>query len=736
MGAHFGENPKRISSYTLQPRRSSIFPVCVWGTIVNDHQKDVFAGSSRLHRGAGWQFWAAVLVLITALTMPAFVVRAYGGQVIAHNTPAYVATAKKLGAEDSSKTIDVSIWLQPHNRAALNALVRDLYDPASHNYRQWLKTSDIVAQFAPTAEESKVVQEFFASKNLAVVSVDPNNFYVRARGTIAAIENAFHVKLNDYQVGEQTLRANASDPAIDGPAAALVQAVSGLDSGAFTHPLDVRPSSLAPAPGGLSSRHDVWATKSAAANSSLLETVCFTGPKTEQHTTFGGYPKATYKGNGYATSPSLLGCGYAPANVYAAYNLTGLYAEGHNGTGQTVVIIDWCGSPTILDDANAFSKRFGLPKLTASNFSILNYPAPSDCAGVDPEINLDVEWTHAIAPSANIDLVVPPTADFEDVDEATYYAATAGLGNVISGSYASPEFLVPDTELAKENLISEIAAVAGVATNFASGDEGNYGALFLPPTVSVPADLPYATGVGGVALALNADNSIAFQTGWETHVSTLIDGGTIYDPPRPLNFTGFDGGAGGGPSAYFAKPSFQRGVPGKYRQVPDIAWLADPFTGVVITISQTGQLPTQVSYVVGGTSLSTPMFSALWAIANQEAGTALGQAAPYLYSMPATTITDIVPYASPNDATAVVQVSSAVTHRYNAAQTLEVIPSLFGTFYSAIWDDPSAANTALDVSFGKDYFLKPTVGWDEVTGLGTPNAKAFADWFAPAAGKK
>ena len=701
---------------------------------MNRHMQELFSRLARVQRGMWRRLGATILGFVAGTMLPGFPLRAFAGQLVSHNTPAYVATAKKLGAEDPSKTIDVSIWLEPHNRSALDALVRDLYDPASPSYRQWLKTSDIVARFAPTSEEAKVVQEFFTSKKMKVVSVDPNNFYVRAHGTIAEVENAFHVKLNDYQVGTQTLRANASDPYIDGPAAALVQAVSGLDSGGFTHPLDLKPTSLGPASAGMTDRHD-FSHATSATGSNLLDTVCFTGPKTEEHTTYGGFPKATYKGNGYATTSSLLGCGYAPANLYAAYNLSGLYAEGFNGSGQTIVIIDWCGSPTILNDANAFSKRFGLPKLTASNFSILNYPGPSTCSGVDPEVNLDVEWTHAIAPGAIIDLMVPPTSAFEDVDEATYYAVTAGLGNVISGSYASPEFLVPDTELSKENLISEIAAAAGVATNFASGDEGNYGALFLPPTVSVPADLPYATGVGGVSLALNANNSIAFQTGWETHETILIDGGVIYDPPRPLNFTGFGGGAGGGPSAFFAKPSFQKAVPGKFRRVPDIAWLADPFTGVPIVISQTGQLPTQLTYVIGGTSLATPMFSALWAIANQEAGVALGQAAPYLYAMPANTITDIVPRTSADDVTSVIQASSAVTHRYDPAQTLEVIPSLFGTFYSAIWDVPSAANTALTVSFGKDYYLKPTVGWDPVTGLGTPNAKAFADWFAPVAAK-
>jgi subtilase family serine protease len=676
--------------------------------------------------------WLCNVVLFSAvLTTMVLPVRAADGQFIPNNTPAYVASAKNLGAADPSQTIEVSIWLNPHNRAALDALASSLYNPKSSNYRHWLKSSDIASRFAPPAAEAKTVQDFFESNSLKVVSVGPNNFYVRARGTVADVESAFHVQLNNYQVDSKVLVANASDPYVTGPAAALVQAVSGLDSGGFEHPLDLRPASLSPTtPFGPKN----LGRAASAADATFFQSVCFTGPKTENHTTYGTYPKATYKGNGYY-SPTP-GCGYSPSNIYGAYNLNGLYAEGYNGTGQTVVIIDWCGSPTIRQDANVFSERFGLPALTASNFNIINVGGPSACSGVDMEINLDVEWSHAIAPGAKIDLVVPPTADFEDVDEAVYYAANYGLGNVISGSYASPEFFVSQAELSKENLISEIAAVLGIATNFASGDSATYLTDHIPLTVSVPADLPYATGVGGVSLALNSDNSIAFQTGWESQVSVLVDAGVIYDPPRPLNFYGFDGGAGGGPSAFFAKPPFQKGVPGKYRQVPDVSWLADPFTGGVVLISEPNQLPEQIWYAVGGTSLSTPMFSALWAIANQEAGTALGQAAPYLYSMPSTTITDIVPYLPGHDVTAVIQDSSTVTHSYNPSETLEVVEPLFGEFYSAIWDDPAAENTALTVSFGQNYYLKVGVGWDDVTGVGTPNAQAFADWFAPTAAKK
>jgi subtilase family serine protease len=85
------------------------------------------------------------------------------------------------------------------------------------------------------------------------------------------------------------------------------------------------------------------------------------------------------------------------------------------------------------------------------------------------------------------------------------------LGNSFSGSYGSVESLTPASALDTENLISEIAAISGISTNFSSGDDGDFTVRGIPATVNAPADSPWATAVGGVTLALNSDNSIAWQ---------------------------------------------------------------------------------------------------------------------------------------------------------------------------------------------------------------------------------
>jgi hypothetical protein len=99
--------------------------------------------------------------------------------------------------------------------------------------------------------------------------------------------------------------------------------------------------------------------------------------------------------------------------------------------------------------------------------------------------------------------------------------------------------------------------------------------------------------------------------------------------------------------------------------------------------------------------------------------------------MHAPAIQDIVPYSSPYDVVALVEETSSSSAQFSAAEVLQADEPLFGKFYSALWTDPSGEeNTGLVLSFGADYFMKPAVGWDEVTGVGAPlDAKAFVDSF-------
>src|SRR5271169_2735155 len=190
--------------------------------VMNLKNEAHFAASLRRPR----KLWLVVLVvtLIASTALPAL---AASGQYITHNTPRYVSTAKNLGTANPSKTIEVSVWLNPHNRSQMDELASQLYDRTSSTYRHFLTRSQIAARFAPTADEAKTVREFLEGHNLKLVKVGPNNFFVRVRGSVGDVESAFHVVLNDYQVRGKVVRANDRAPFVEGPAAVLVRSISG-----------------------------------------------------------------------------------------------------------------------------------------------------------------------------------------------------------------------------------------------------------------------------------------------------------------------------------------------------------------------------------------------------------------------------------------------------------------------------------------------------------------------------
>ena len=670
------------------------------------------------------RYLAISLVLISSILGTVRIAYSATGQFIENNTPSFVRTATKIGPADPSQTIEITVWLNVHNRQNLDAVTKDLYNPASSHYRDWLSFSQIEANYGPTAQEANAVKKFLTAHDLSILQADPHHFFVRAQGTIAHVSSAFRVKLSNFNVNGKVIRANSTNPYIDSAAVApFVHLVSGLSN----QQSEIVPIQRSTPSASTSSVKAAAAARSASSPSNFFSSNCFSAPTTDVLTMNGGLPAATFTGNLYGGT-SIGGCGYTPAEIRAAYGLPALYNEGYDGKGQTIVIFEICNTATIQSDANAFSAQFGLPALTSTNFSVIGYPVASPCDYVSVEESLDVEWAHAVAPGANIVVLVTPniTTDSgfaQDIDIALLYAVSNHLGNVISFSYGLPELFFAPADLDQTNLLTQIAAISGVSADFSSGDSGDYTEYGFPATVEYPADTQYGTAVGGISLALNGSNEIKWQSGWGTNINLLDDQGLVSDPP----LGSFYAGSGGGPSAFFSKPGFQHKLPGSFRLLPDISWIGDPFTGVVVAQSYNNVYPPLEWFPIGGTSVACPMFSALWAIANQEAGTPLGQAARYVYSMPSSTITDIVPVGSSTNVTGTITDASGITS-YSASALAE---PLDGTtvFYDALWNIPLNLNTVELVTFGTDTNLQTAPGWDDVTGLGVPKPKAFADFF-------
>ncbi|HLX86591.1 MAG TPA: S53 family peptidase [Terriglobales bacterium] len=647
-----------------------------------------------------------------------------------------VASGRDLGAEDPSTQMTATVWLRQRNKPAFDALVKSMYEKGSPNYHKWLTMADYKAKFAPADQDAAAVRDFLTSHNLTIVSTDKNNHYVMARGRVGDVQNAFSVQIRRFDVKGAVRRVATTEPSVAGPTGTVVAAVQVGDLAYSSDWAPSRDLDTGKAYAG------VPLTPGVNPDGLFFSANCFRKPETKIFKTPGGGPYAVYSGNRYGSNissgpPNLSPCGYDAAELETAYGLKKAFKKGWDGTGQTIVIVDAFGSNTILADANAFADLNGLPELTSSNFQTFTPNGSATCTATNGciagnwqfETTLDVESAHAIAPGANIALVLGADNSFTNLDIANLFAIENLLGNVLSNSFGISEIALVDffpSELVVENGLSELAAALGISQQISTGDAGDnlivdqndFGINAVSPQAN--ATSPFVTAVGGTSLFLNGDKSIKFQTGWGMNFARIANP-TPNPPTIPPLLFGFQGGAGGGVSTFFAKPSFQSSLPGSFRMVPDISMEADPETGIEIIVTP-DSVPGDQQFVevFGGTSLSAPMFSALWAVTNQVAGVPLGQAAPILYSLTGGAITDVTDLTSPFN------VAGVIFNPPNPP-TLEspdaLAAPLDGTtnYISALFQSPSS--TRWDVfTFGTDSSLTTGPGWDNVTGLGTPNA--------------
>jgi subtilase family serine protease len=321
--------------------------------------------------------------------------------------------------------------------------------------------------------------------------------------------------------------------------------------------------------------------------------------------------------------------GLTPRQVRAAYDTGPLLTRSVTGKGQTIVIVDSFGSPTIAADLAHFDRHYGLA--APPSFRIIQpagrvpeYHATDSRTSWAAETTLDVEWAHVLAPGARILLVETPTAEnegttgFPQIVTAEKYVLRHRLGQVISQSFAATEQTFPSrAALARLRGAYQLAASDHVPVLAASGDEGATGFkfemtdLYTHRAVSWPATDPLVTAVGGTRLFLRANGS-----------------------RRQPDVAWAD--SGGGRSLFFARPAFQNGVravTGSQRGVPDVSMDASCASPVSVYGSYGGNDGPWST--ICGTSVATPMLAGLVALASQVAGHRLGEINQALYAMAA-----------------------------------------------------------------------------------------------------
>jgi subtilase family serine protease len=360
---------------------------------------------------------------------------------------------------------------------------------------------------------------------------------------------------------------------------------------------------------------------------------------------------------------TIAPAGYTPAQIRHAY---GFDSVTNDGTRQIIAIVDAYDDPAVASDLQKFVNTFGLqpmyglPNTSACTIAAGPHPCfqkvyaqgkPRANSGWALEISLDVQWAHAIAPGADILLVEAKNGFLSSLLSAVDLAVSNGA-RAVSMSWGGSDF-------SSESLYDFHFNHTGVTFTAASGDSGT-GVIW-------PAASPYVVGVGGTTLPLdNSGNLTGPETAWS--------------------------GSGGGISAYEYEPGYQSSYPiggtNGYRGIPDVAYDADPSTGVSVydSIPYQGQTGW---FQVGGTSVGAPQWAAFIVLVDQTRATVL----------------------SSNNLS-----SSSL---YNAAT---------GAVYASNYRDITSGSNG---SCGSICTAQTSYDW--ITGLGTPRAGNLVPYLATAA---
>ncbi len=402
------------------------------------------------------------------------------------------------------------------------------------------------------------------------------------------------------------------------------------------------------------------------------------------------------------TAVEPLGACYGPDQIRNAYGFQTLLNHGVTGAGRTIVIIDAYGSDTIVEDLAGFDTYFGIPASTLNIIQPDGPPSattPGNLFGWKGETTLDVEWAHAIAPGATIDLVVAKSNNDDDIFSAQKYVSDHNLGDVVSQSFGEAEQCVDPKLLDKTHRLFQRMAGQGMTVFASTGDQGSAqftcdGSAYFK-AVSSPASDPNVTAVGGTTLVAtpataNADGSIASVGGVYQSESVWNESATFGDAVA----------GGGGVSVIYKKPAYQFLVPAirssNMRWIPDISYNAAVNGGVLAyytceVVDPSCGFDGPVFFRFGGTSAGSPQWAGLVALTDQLAHGRVGEINSELYLAGATGFAP--------------KLFHDVTVGTNAIPDLT--PSLGAPFGTPI----------------SGYAAAP--GWDASTGLGSPKADAL-----------
>ncbi len=582
--------------------------------------------------------------------------------------PTDLARAAVIGQLPAGKLVHVSVALKPRNAAALSAYAQAVANPSSIDYREYLRPAQFARRFGASPAEVRAVRRGLEARGLQPGPVSAGGLSMSVTASAAQLDRGFSLSLHRVALRDgRTAVAASAAPALGAEAAGGVQAVVGLNSLSSPQPLLVRPR--------LDSRRRA--------------------PLAERHVATGG-PQPCSAAESAANAQGA----HTADQIASAYGYSGLYGAGDRGAGTTVAVYEL--EPVDPNDLAAYQSCYG----THTQISYVKVDGGAGNGSGSGEAALDIEQLIGLAPDANLIVYEGQNSGSGAPGAGPYDTFKAIIdqdrAQVVSVSWGECEQMLGAANAAAENTLFEQAAVQGQTIVSAAGDSGSEdcdGDSNVPQTqlaVDDPASQPYVMGVGGTTLS---------AVGPRPTESVWNDGGGQLNPLLQ------PGAGGGGISNLWQMPPAQRdaasslnvleagvtgsdcGDPGGYcREVPDVAADADPATGYVIYWNGTGSQPGQPTrwQAIGGTSAASPVWAAFIALADSSRGCA--RAGPLGYVLPAL---------------------------YRAASSS----------YASDFNDVQTGNNDFAQTNGGLYAARP--GYDEASGLGSPNGAALASNLCP-----
>jgi len=533
--------------------------------------------TERLLIGRPW----ALLLFCAGVLSPAAQSQDTGLVTLPHHVVAALSSATRLPHTQQMEQdpLTVTVVLNLSDEAGRDALSKDLNDPLSPNYKTIISLSEFTAHFGPTRQAYDSVLAYLQQSGLTLTRGSDNRRTLTVSGTRAQSERAFNVVIDDYQMGDRIFHAIATDPAVPAALAPLIANVAGLSNMALWRPANA-PSPEKPA------------------------------------STASAY-------NGYLTPAGSTNTGGLP--------------PGLDGTGQTIGLIEFANF--YVSDTEAWLAWAGLPSSQIQHLYTYSIDPASQCTPTNPgdcngstEVLLDIEAVMGIAPGADVIVFLASGSTGSDYASVVNTAAMDLINNhpgrsTLSMSWTGCEGFwagVPSSDATGlESMLTDYA-VHGLTLFASSGDNGStcpFGGITTHgDTIGFPSDTPHAIAVGGTFLSVNADNSYQYENWWGIN--------------SPV------GGAGGGfgVSGFFPEPAYQASLyPGATgRSVPDVTMESKP--GIIVCQATTAEPSDCKAQLVGGTSLATPFWAAIWALAGEASvdagGTTKYAGDGFLYNFP------------------------------------------------------------------------------------------------------